>query len=118
LRWSRANRVPNTLLHWYRRLPFAGGGSLRSAPAPALRPRRAPTGTLLDATNVLAILAEELDDGNDGEYAVNAWRAEQLRRLGLSPVFAGIFAGLVDWHQIAALVDRGCSAQLALEIVR
>jgi hypothetical protein len=29
-----------------------------------------------------------------------------------------VFAGLVDWHQIAKLVERGCSAQLALEIVR
>jgi hypothetical protein len=66
----------------------------------------------------LAILAEELDDGNDEEYVVNAWRAEQLRHLGLSPTLAAVFAGLVDWHQIAKLVERGCSAQLAVEIVR
>jgi hypothetical protein len=66
----------------------------------------------------LAMLAEELDDGNGEEYVVNAWRAEQLRRLGVSPTFAEVFAGLVDWHQIANLVERGCSAQLALEIVR
>jgi hypothetical protein len=64
------------------------------------------------------MLAEELDDGNGEEYVVNAWRAEQLRRLGVSPTFAEVFAGLVDWHQIANLVERGCSAQLALEIVR
>jgi hypothetical protein len=64
------------------------------------------------------ILAEELDDGNDEEYIVNAWRAEQLRHLGLSPTFAAVFAGLVDWHQIAKLVERGCSAHLAVEIVR
>jgi hypothetical protein len=66
----------------------------------------------------LAMLAEELDDGNGEEYVVNAWRAEQLRRLGVSPTLAEVFAGLVDWHQIANLVERGCSAQLALEIVR
>jgi hypothetical protein len=66
----------------------------------------------------LAMLAEELDDGSGEEYVVNAWRAEQLRHLGLSPTFAGLFAGLVDWHQIAKLVERGCSAQLAVEIVR
>ena len=66
----------------------------------------------------LAMLAEELNDGNGEEYVVNAWRAEQLRRLGVSPTLAEVFAGLVDWHQIANLVERGCSAQLALEIVR
>jgi hypothetical protein len=64
------------------------------------------------------MFAEELNDGNGEEYAVNAWRAEQLQRLGLSPTLAEVFAGLVDWHQIAKLVERGCSAQLALEIVR
>jgi hypothetical protein len=65
-----------------------------------------------------AILAEELEDDIGGEHVVNAWRAEQLRHLGLSPILAEAFAGLVDWHQIANLVERGCSAQLALEIVR
>jgi hypothetical protein len=65
-----------------------------------------------------AVPAEERDDGTGGEHVVNAWRAEQLRLLGLSPVLAEAFAGLVDWHQIANLVERGCSAQLALEIVR
>jgi hypothetical protein len=64
------------------------------------------------------MFAEELDDGNGEEYAVNVWRAEQLRRLGVSPTLAEVFAGLVDWHQIAELVERGCSPQLALEIVR
>jgi hypothetical protein len=62
---------------------------------------------------------EEPDDGLlGGEHVVHAWRAEQLRLLGLSPMLAEAFAGLVDWHQIANLVERGCSAQLALEIVR
>jgi hypothetical protein len=66
-----------------------------------------------------AMPAEQPDDGLlGGEHIVNAWRAEQLRLLGLSPVLAEVFAGLVDWHQIAILVERGCSAQLALEIVR
>ncbi|MDX6426997.1 MAG: hypothetical protein QOD52_2402 [Gaiellaceae bacterium] len=66
----------------------------------------------------LAMLADERDEGIGGEHVVNAWRAEQLRLLGLSPMLAEAFAGLVDWHQIAHLVERGCSAQLALEIVR
>jgi len=47
-----------------------------------------------------------------------AWRAEQLRRLGLSRFFADVFADVVDWHQFAALVLRGCPPMLALEIVR
>jgi hypothetical protein len=65
------------------------------------------------------VAAEEPDDGPLGaEHVVNAWRAEQLRLLGLPPMLAEAFAGLVDWHQIAELVERGCSAQLALEIVR
>jgi hypothetical protein len=29
-----------------------------------------------------------------------------------------MFADLVDWHAIAELVERGCSPQLALDIVR
>lgn len=58
------------------------------------------------------------DDSTDEELLVQAWRAEQLRRLGLPRILAEIFAGLVDWHEIAALVARGCSPELALEIAR
>jgi hypothetical protein len=121
---SRAHRVPNTLVGWYRRLRVAAGWSRRSAalPAPTFetkvlpdRPRRFGRSERVDH---LAMFAEELNDGIGEEYAVNAWRAEQLQRLGLSPTLAEVFAGLVDWHQIAKLVERGCSAQLALEIVR
>ena len=57
-------------------------------------------------------------DETDGELLVLAWRAEQLRRVGLPRDVAEAFAGLVDWHQIAALVARGCSPELALEITR
>ncbi|HEX4679536.1 MAG TPA: hypothetical protein VH210_10095 [Gaiellaceae bacterium] len=120
--WTAANLVPNTLLRWYRRLPFAAGRNLRTA-APTLdeakvaddRSRRFGSAERLEP---LAMHAEEVDHGHGEEHAVNAWRAEQLRRLGLSPTLAEVFAGLVDWHQISKLVERGCSAQLALEIVR
>jgi len=54
----------------------------------------------------------------DEEWTVQSWRAEQLRRLGLSHIVAETFAGLVDWHEIAALVARGCPPELALEIAR
>ena len=54
----------------------------------------------------------------DEELQIHAWRAEQLQRLGLPHVLAEAFAELVDWHEVAALVARGCSLKLAFEIVR
>ena len=47
-----------------------------------------------------------------------AWRVERLAGLGLSKLVAAAVAPLVDWHEIARLVERGCSPELALEIVR
>jgi hypothetical protein len=47
-----------------------------------------------------------------------AWQVEQLSALGLSSVVASAVATIVDWHEIARLVERGCSPELALEIVR
>jgi hypothetical protein len=55
---------------------------------------------------------------DDEELLVHKWRTEQLRRLGLPGILAETFADLVDWHALAKLVERGCSPQLALEIVR
>jgi class 3 adenylate cyclase len=61
----------------------------------------------------------ELDlEENSEERLVREWRAEQLRRLGLPPLMALAFADIVDWHDLAALVRRGCPPILALEIVR
>jgi hypothetical protein len=60
----------------------------------------------------------DLDARPDNREVVQAWRAEQLRRHGLPPAFADAFADFVDWHDFAALVGRGCSPMLALEIVR
>ena len=48
---------------------------------------------------------------------MHEWRAEQLQRLGLSRLLAQGFAGRVDWHELAALVERGCSPELALDIL-
>jgi hypothetical protein len=61
---------------------------------------------------------EELDQTTNETRRVRAWREEQLRRLGLPSLVAEAFADLVDWHALAALVDRGCPPELALEIVR
>jgi len=60
----------------------------------------------------------DLDDHSDEEVLVHEWRTEQLRRLGLPRALAERFAGLVDWHQMADLVERGCAPDLALEIAR
>jgi hypothetical protein len=49
---------------------------------------------------------------------VHAWRAARLARLGISPPVAEAAAGHVDWHQMAALVQRGCPPWLALRILR
>ena len=62
--------------------------------------------------------AELVEYTTDEELLIHAWCAEQLRRLGLRHVLAETFAGLVDWHEIAALVARGCPPELALEIAR
>jgi hypothetical protein len=66
---------------------------------------------------------DDLDDDipevrTDEDILIYEWRAEQLRRLGLPAPQAYAFAELVDWHEIAALVDCGCPPKLALEIVR
>ena len=52
------------------------------------------------------------------DACIYAWRVEQLSGLGLSKVVASAVATFVDWHEIARLVERGCSPELALEIVR
>lgn len=58
------------------------------------------------------------DPRPDEEALVRAWHVEQLRRLGLSRILAELFAGRVDWHDVAALISRGCPLDLALEIAR
>ena len=52
------------------------------------------------------------------ERLVHEWRVTQLKRLGIPEPLAEADADNVDWHQIANLVQRGCSPRLALRIVR
>ena len=54
----------------------------------------------------------------DEEALVYAWRVDRLSGLGLSNIVASAVAPFVDWHEIARLVERGCSPELALEIIR
>jgi hypothetical protein len=67
---------------------------------------------------LIPTFTDDLDGESDDELLVHAWRSEQLGRLGLSRLLAEAFADLVDWHALAKLVERGCSPELALEIVR
>jgi hypothetical protein len=60
----------------------------------------------------------EFDARADEDLLVHDWRAERLRELGLTRRLADTFADHVDWRAVAALVERGCPAELALEIVR
>jgi hypothetical protein len=62
--------------------------------------------------------ANDRRDDPEEELRVQAWRIEQLKRLGLPRTLAERFGDVVDWHALAALVARGCSPELALEIVR
>jgi hypothetical protein len=52
------------------------------------------------------------------DVRVYAWRVEQLAKLGLSTPIADAAASLVDWHDVARLVQKGCPPALALEIAR
>jgi hypothetical protein len=61
--------------------------------------------------------AEEDGACRQEERAIRAWRAQQLQRLGISRLLAHTFASRVDWHEVAELVERGCSPELALTIV-
>jgi hypothetical protein len=60
----------------------------------------------------------ELGMQDDGELLVWEWRAEQLRRLGVSSDLADAFADFVDWHELAKLVALGCPPEVGLDIVR
>jgi hypothetical protein len=51
------------------------------------------------------------------EQLVHAWRAGQLKQLGVPGSMAEAVADRLDWHQVAALVSRGCPPVLALRIV-
>jgi len=74
---------------------------------------------MLEGMETTELTPEDDTPKNDAQdLAVWHWRAEQLHRLGLSWLLARVFAAVVDWHEFANLVERGCSPELALEIVR
>jgi hypothetical protein len=57
------------------------------------------------------------DAMDDGDVLVHDWRSSQLQRLGISESLSEVYADLVDWHQVARLVQRGCPPRLALHII-
>jgi hypothetical protein len=59
-----------------------------------------------------------VDPRANEDALVHEWRGEKLRDLGLPHALAEQVADSVDWHDVAALVERGCPAELAVEIVR
>jgi hypothetical protein len=67
----------------------------------------------------LAEIEQEIEiDESREDTQLYAWRVEQLSGLGLSHVIASAVATFIDYHEIARLVERGCSPELALEIIR
>jgi hypothetical protein len=66
----------------------------------------------------IAMSTAESENNKKEELRIHEWRVEQLQRVGVPRTLAFAFAGLVDWHEIAKLVERGCPPKLALEIVR
>jgi predicted component of type VI protein secretion system len=81
-------------------------------------PRTATTRTREESiVDELVEIVVEADESEE-DARVYAWRVEQLSGLGLSHVIASAVASFIDWHEIARLVERGCSPELALEIVR
>jgi hypothetical protein len=67
---------------------------------------------------ILTSDAELREHATDEGVRIHAWRAEQLRRLGLPRILAEAFAETIDWHEVADLMSRGCPLGLALEIAR
>jgi hypothetical protein len=53
----------------------------------------------------------------DEKLVVHNWRVARLTRLGIPRALAEVYAGRLDWHQVARLVQHGCPPPLALRIV-
>jgi len=60
----------------------------------------------------------ELFQPTDEDLAVAGWNTEQLERLGIPEGLAPNFTEVVDWHDVAHLVECGCPPELALEMAR
>ena len=70
---------------------------------------------VVEAQKMEPIPAHEINCNNS---VLHEWRVAQLTRLGIPTPLAEAVAADDDWHQVAALVYRGCPPWLALRIVR
>jgi hypothetical protein len=64
--------------------------------------------------------ATELHQRESEHERVERWRADMLERAGYSPAEAAELAARpdVDLHQAIGLVEKGCSPDVALSILR
>jgi hypothetical protein len=82
-------------------------------------PQKVPAADSEDGTMEPTLMPQiELDERRDEHLLVHEWHTEQLQSIDLATLLAERFAGVIDWHEVAALAERGCSPELALEIVR
>jgi hypothetical protein len=92
----------------------------RKASSAILEPNQQSKESIVE--DLWSVEVDELESvelpASDEDERVYVWRVERLSDLGLSNIVASAIAPLVDWHEIARLVERGCSPELALEIVR
>jgi hypothetical protein len=73
----------------------------------------------MDATVGPGLIPEiELDARETEVLKVHDWRVHQLSQLGIPRFLAAELADEVDWHDVDALVRRGCPPLLAAEIAR
>jgi hypothetical protein len=92
----------------------------RKASSAILEPNQQSKESIVE--DLWSVEVDELESvelpASDEDERVYVWRVERLSDLGLSNIVASAIAPFVDWHEIARLVERGCSPELALEIVR
>jgi hypothetical protein len=68
----------------------------------------------IQAKGRLIMMTSQASGGE--ERLVHDWRVERLIRLGVPRSLAEAYAGRLDWHEVALLVQRGCPPRLALRI--
>src|SRR5262249_16195077 len=104
-----------------RHLPAESGRARAACAAPPARAHLAGRAAVRRLTGRGAPMEEPMDfeiERENEQLRVNAWRVEQLARLGGSAMRAVGPGDSADWHEVARLVQQGCPPDLALEISR
>jgi hypothetical protein len=73
----------------------------------------------MDSEEGLEVSATEITITDTENEKVQRWRAEALERAGYDPTTAAVLAERtdVDLHAATALIERGCTPELALRIL-